>query len=143
MLTVNSSSLLEKVDRQIEWFAAPASKKSEFILACQRGYTSIFGESRLDCYLGYNYSRLRSMLHSRGKSFLKDSFPDCTGYPRLMGEMTAKAKLKQIENWHKLQQIRLQNTKMIEESFSQRRIVSLAQAAAGKYHTDAISLANI
>jgi dTDP-4-amino-4,6-dideoxygalactose transaminase len=118
MLTVNSNTLLEKVDRQIERFAAPASVKSEFILACWRQAHHIFGESRLDCFLGYNYSRLRSMLHFRGKSFLKDSFPDCTGYPRLMGEITAKAKLKQLENWHKLHQFRLQNTAMIEESFT-------------------------
>lgn len=118
MLTVNSNSLLEKVDCQIERFAAPASKKSEFIQACQRAAHSIFGESRLDCYLGYNYSRLRSMLHFRGKSFLKAGFPDCTGYPRLMGEMTAKVKLKQIESRHKLEQIRSQNITMIEESFS-------------------------
>ena len=32
--------------------------------------------------------------------------------------MTAKAGLKQLENWHRLRQIRLQNTAMIEESFS-------------------------
>ena len=118
MLTVNSSSLLEKVDRQIERFAAPASQKSEFILSSLRRAYHPFSQSRLDCYLGYNYSRLRSMLHFRGKSFLKNGFPSCTGYPRLMGEMTAKAKLKQIESWPKLRQIRLQNTAMIEDAFS-------------------------
>jgi dTDP-4-amino-4,6-dideoxygalactose transaminase len=32
--------------------------------------------------------------------------------------MKAKAGLKQLENWPKLQQIRLKNTAMIEESFS-------------------------
>jgi len=118
MLTVNSSALLDKVDRQIERFASPASKKSEFILRClQRAYHPL-SQSRLDCYLGYNYSRLRSMLHFSGKSFLKDDFPPLPGYPRLMGEMTAKAKLKQIENWPKLRQIRLQNTAMIEQYFS-------------------------
>ncbi len=118
MLTVNSSGLLEKVDRQIERFAAPASEKSEFILSCFRRAYHPFSQSRLDCYLGYNYSRLRSMLCFRGKSFLKSGFPDCAGYPRLAGETKAKAGLKQIESWPKLQQIRRQNTAMIEESFS-------------------------
>lgn len=77
MLTVNSSGLLEKVDRQIKRFAAPASKKSEFIIVSLRRAYHPFSQSRLDCYLGYNYSRLRSMLHFRGKSFLKNSFPEC------------------------------------------------------------------
>jgi perosamine synthetase len=118
MLTVNSSGLLEKVDRQIERFAAPASKKSDFLLACLRRAYHPFSQSRLDCFLGYNYSRLRSMLRFRGKSFLKEGFPACEGYVRLAGEMKAKAALKQLQNWPKLQQIRLQNTAMIEESFS-------------------------
>ncbi|MGD0572046.1 MAG: DegT/DnrJ/EryC1/StrS family aminotransferase [Sedimentisphaerales bacterium] len=122
MLTVNSSGLLEKVDRQIERFAAPASEKSEFIMACLRRAYHPFSQSRLDCYLGYNYSRLRSMLRFRGKSFLKDGFPECAGYPRLAGETKAKTRLKQIESWPKLQQIRRQNTAMIEESFSKAGI---------------------
>ena len=118
MLTVNSNGLLEKVDRQIERFAAPASKKSDFILACLRRAYHPFSQSRLDCYLGYQYSRLRGALHFRGKSFLKNGIPACEGYVRLAGEMKAKEALKQLENWPKLHQIRLQNTAMIEESFS-------------------------
>jgi len=118
MLTVNSSRLLEKVDRQIERFAAPASKKSEFILACLRRAYHPFSQSRLDCYLGYQYSRLRSLLRFRGTSLLKAGFPSCEGYALLSGEMKAKAKLKQLENWPKLQHTRLQNTQMIEEYFT-------------------------
>ncbi|MGA2071158.1 MAG: DegT/DnrJ/EryC1/StrS family aminotransferase [Sedimentisphaerales bacterium] len=118
MLTVNSSELLEKVDRQIERFAAPASEKSEFIQACLRRAYHPFSQSRLDCFLGYQYSRLRSMLRFRGKSFLKAGFPSCEGYAQLSGETKAKAGLKQLENWHKLHQLRLQNTAIIEESFS-------------------------
>jgi len=116
MLTVNSSGLLEKVDRQIERFAAPASQKTDFILACLRRAYHPFSQSRLDCYLGYQYSRLRGMLTTG--SLLKDGFPPCEGYVRLAGEIKAKAALKQLENWRKLQQIRLQNTAMIEEHFS-------------------------
>ena len=118
VLTVNSSRLLEKVDRQIERFAAPASKKSDFILACLRRAYHPFSNSRLDCFLGYNYSRLRSMLHSRGKSFLKAGIPSWEGYVRLAGETKAKAALKQLENWPRLHRLRLQNTAMIEEAFS-------------------------
>jgi dTDP-4-amino-4,6-dideoxygalactose transaminase len=118
MLTVNSSELLEKVDRQIERLAAPASKKSDFILSCLRRAYHPFSQSRLDCYLGYQYSRLRSFLNTKEISFLKTGFPPLLGFPRLSGEMKAKAGLTQLENWHKLHQIRLQNTQMIEESFS-------------------------
>jgi dTDP-4-amino-4,6-dideoxygalactose transaminase len=122
MLTVNSSELLEKVDRQIERFAAPASQKSELITSCFKRAYHPFSQSRLDCYLGYQYSRLRGMLHFKGKSFLKDGFPSCEGYPRLAGDIKAKAGLKQIESWPKLRQIRLQNTAMIEQYFSDAMI---------------------
>ena len=118
VLTVNSNGLLEKVDRQIERFAAPASQKTDFILACLRRAYHPFSQSRLDCYLGYQYSRLCGMLHLGGISFLKKGFPSCEGYVRLAGEIKAKEALKQLENWHKLHQIRLQNTAMLEESFS-------------------------
>jgi dTDP-4-amino-4,6-dideoxygalactose transaminase len=118
ILTVNSSGLLEKVDRQIERFAAPASVKSDIILSCWLRAYHLFAQSRLDCFLGYQYSRLRHKLTIGEISFLKAGFPALAGYPRLAGEMKAKAGLKQLENWHKLQQIRLQNTAMIEESFS-------------------------
>jgi len=118
MLTVNSNRLLEKVDRQIERFAAPASKKSDIILACLRRAYHPFSQSRLDCYLGYNYSRLRGMLRFREISFLKAGFPALPGYPRLAGKMKAKAGLKQLQNWREIKQLRLQNTAMIEQSFS-------------------------
>jgi dTDP-4-amino-4,6-dideoxygalactose transaminase len=118
VLTVNSIALLEKVDRLIEQHAKPASVKSDCIHACLGFIYKPLSQSRLDCFLGYNYSRLRGLLRPKGKSFLKDDFPDFAGYPRLMGEMTAKAKLRQLQNWHKLHQLRLQNTQMIEESFT-------------------------
>jgi perosamine synthetase len=117
MLTVNSSRLLEKVDRQIERLAAPTSEKSEFINALFRRAYHPFSDSRLDCYLGYNYSRLRGMFF-RKNSFLKGAFPPLSGYPRLAPETKAKAGLKQLENWPKLRQLRLQNTAMIEQYFS-------------------------
>jgi perosamine synthetase len=118
MLTVNSKALLEKVDRQIERFAAPASVKSDIIGSCWLRAYRLFSQSRLDCYLGYNYSRLRHRLSFGEISFLKGGFTPLPGYPRLAGEMKAKAGLTQLENWHKLHQIRLKNTAMIEESFT-------------------------
>jgi dTDP-4-amino-4,6-dideoxygalactose transaminase len=117
MLTVNSSELLEKVDRQIKLLALPTSTKSEFIPAWLRQAYHPFSQSRLDCFLGYNYSRLRGLLQSRGTSFLKNDWPALPGFPRLSGEMKAKEGLKKLENWRKLQQTRLQNTAMIEDTF--------------------------
>jgi perosamine synthetase len=118
LLTVNSNKLLGKVDSQIERFASPASKKSDIISAGWRWAHNFLDQSRLDCCLGYHYARLHDMLNSRKYSLLKDGFPPLQGYPRLAGEMKAKADLKQLENWPKLKQIRLQNTAMIEEYFS-------------------------
>jgi perosamine synthetase len=117
MLTVNSSELLEKVDRQIEQLAIPTSTKSELCPAFLRMLYHPFSQSRLDCFLGYNYSRLRGLLQSRGTSFLKNDWPALPGFPRLSGEMKAKEGLKKLENWRKLQQTRLQNTAMIEDTF--------------------------
>jgi perosamine synthetase len=118
MLTVNSKQMLDEVDKQIEMSAAAASKKSELILACQRRIYPLLGNSRLECYLRYYYSRLRNMLVNKQVSLLKGTFPPYQGFARLAGEMTAKVGLKQLEKWHKNRQIRLHNTMMIEEYFN-------------------------
>lgn len=119
MLTVSSKQLLYKVDQQIEQSAVAASKKSELVLACQRRAYSILGRARLEAYLRYHYSRLRNMRLTKGNSLLKGSFHFYPGYIRLAGELAAKAGVKQIESWPRLQQIRQQNTAMIEEYFSE------------------------
>ncbi|MBA7696965.1 hypothetical protein ES703_105623 [subsurface metagenome] len=49
---------------------------------------------------------------------LKSGFCLYRGYVRLAGKMTAKAGLKQLENWPRLKQLRRENTKMIEEHLS-------------------------
>jgi dTDP-4-amino-4,6-dideoxygalactose transaminase len=118
MLTVNSKEMLDKVDQQIRASAAHASLKSEIILACQRCAYHLLGQSKLECFLRYNYSRLRNRLITKGLSLLEGDFPPYQGYPKLAGEMTAKTGLNRLENWHKLRQIRLHNTAMIEEYFS-------------------------
>jgi perosamine synthetase len=118
MLTVNSKELLEKVDRQIELLAQPTSTQSELLPALWHSLYRPFHHTRIDCFLGYQYSRLRGLLHSGGRSFLKDGFPPLPGFPRLSGEMKAKAGLTQLENQQRLQQIRLENTAMIEKYFS-------------------------
>jgi perosamine synthetase len=117
ILTVNSNDLLEKVDRQIELLAQPTPTEYELLPAFLKMLYHPFHHSRLDCFLGYNYSRLRGLLHSGGRSFLKDGFSPLAGFPRLSGEMKAKAGLRQLANQHKFQQVRLENTAMIENAF--------------------------
>jgi perosamine synthetase len=120
ILTINSDELPEKVDRQIELLAQPTSAKSELLPAFLRMLYHPFHQSRLDCFLGYNYSRLRGLLKPKGKSLLKNNWPPpLPDFPRLSGEIKAKAGLKQLANHLKLQQIRLENTAMIEKYFSE------------------------
>jgi perosamine synthetase len=118
MLTVNSRDLLEKVDRQIEILAAPAFGKSDVISAWLKRIYKPISQSRLDCYLGYNYSRLRHKLIRGEVSFLKDGFPPLPGYPKLSGEMKAKEGLEKLENRPKSRQLQLQNIAMLEEYFN-------------------------
>lgn len=118
MLTVNSKKLLDEVDRQVENWTLPALAKSELILECERRVYSILGGSQLENYLRYAYSKLRNMGLVKG-SFKRDTkFCLYRGYVRFVGEMTAKAGLKQLANWPKLKQLRRQDTGMIEEYFS-------------------------
>ena len=85
MLTVNSRQLLDKVDRQIEASAAPASIKSELVLACQRRVFAILSRTKLECHLRYSYSRLRNMLLTKRISLLKDNFFLILDMPDLPG----------------------------------------------------------
>jgi len=128
MLTVNSNELLDKVDEQIKMLAQPTSTQSELLPAFLKTLYQPFHQSRLDCFLGYNYSRLRGILKQKGSSFLPRRFasqkrssggvwPPLPGFPRLSGEMKAKAELKQLQNHNRLQQVRLDNTAMIEDAF--------------------------
>jgi len=117
MLTVNAKELLDEVDRQIGELALPASTKSELILECERRVYPIQGRSKLKAYLWFIYNKLRDMIGVKVSSKLKSEF--CLrGYVRLVGKMTAKAGLRQLENWPKLKQLRRENTKMIEEHLS-------------------------
>jgi perosamine synthetase len=118
MLTVNSSRLLDIVDRQIEKSAMPASTGSELILACQRQAYSILAKTRLACYLRHHYSKLRDLRSSSGTSMPKGNFHLYPGYVRLAGQLTARAGAKQIANWPRLRQLRRQNTATIEEYFN-------------------------
>jgi dTDP-4-amino-4,6-dideoxygalactose transaminase len=115
MLTVNSNRLLDNIDCQIEKSAITASTGSELLLACQRPAYSILGKTRLACYLRHHYSKLRDLRLSSGTFLPKGNFNFYPGYIRLAGRLTAKAGTKQIANWPRLQQLRRQNTAMIEE----------------------------
>jgi len=122
MLTVNSRKLLDQVDRQIEELALPAPRKSELILECQRRVYSILGGSQLQGHLRYTYGKLRDIGIIKGSFKLEGNFRLYRGYVRFAGEMTAKAGLKQLENWPKLKRLRRENTEMIEEYFSKARL---------------------
>jgi perosamine synthetase len=117
LLTVNSDALLEKVDDKIKQLASPAARKSELIWTYLKKAYSPLHQSRLDCFLGYNYSRLRGILNHTNKSFLKNGFPPLSGYIRPADEMKAKAGLQKLENLPRLRQTRLENMAMIEEYF--------------------------
>jgi dTDP-4-amino-4,6-dideoxygalactose transaminase len=119
MLTVNSNELLDKIDEQIKLLARPTSTQSELLPALWHSLYRPFHHTRIDCFLGYQYSRLRGLIHSGGRSFLKDGFSALAGFPRLSGEMKAKAGLTQLQNQQKIQQVRLENTAMIERYFSE------------------------
>jgi perosamine synthetase len=116
MLTVNSRQLLDRVDQEIERMATLPTATGELILECQRRFSPIFGGSKLEIYLRHSYAEFRNTRFN--KEFPQLDFHLYPGYIKLAGEMTAKAGLKQIRNWPKLQRLRLQNTQMIEEYFN-------------------------
>jgi dTDP-4-amino-4,6-dideoxygalactose transaminase len=118
MLTVNSQSLLDEVDRQTERLALPASAKSELLLECDRRVYSFLDGLILKRHTRYVYNKLRNVNLVGGFLLPKDGFCLYRGYVRLAGKMTAKAGLKQLANWPSLKQLRRENTKMIEERLS-------------------------
>ena len=118
MFTVNSKELFDEADRQTKRLALNALPKSEFVLECQRRMYSFLSGSPLERYLRYTYGKLRDVGIIKEAFELKSKFCLYKGYVRFIGEMTAKAGLKQLKNWPKLQHLRRQNTEMIEEHFS-------------------------
>jgi perosamine synthetase len=118
MLTVNSEEILRETNRLIKEQALRASIKSELILECERRLYPMLGSSRLKSYLQNKCKKLRNMSLCRCSSNSDTEFRFYRGYVRLAGTMTAKAGLKQLENWPKLMQLRRKNTEMIEEHLS-------------------------
>jgi len=118
ILTVNSKELLDEVNRQIEKLALLASIKSELILECQRRIYSIFFKPKYEGWLRHFYFKLRGAGLVEGSFKLDCDFNLFRGYVKIAGETTAKAGLKQLENWPKLKRLRRENTEMIEEYFS-------------------------
>lgn len=114
MLTVNSKELLDEVDRQIEELALPALTKSELILECERRLYPVIRRSRLGGHLLYRCNKF----HGKGCFNPGSEFSLYRGYIRLAGKMTARAGLKQLEDWPKFKQLRQENTEMIEEHLS-------------------------
>jgi dTDP-4-amino-4,6-dideoxygalactose transaminase len=114
MLTVNTKTLLDEVDRQIEELALPASRKSEWILECERRMYQILGRTKLRRYLLYMYNKFSG----KGPFMAGSEFCLYRGYVRLGGEMTVRAGLKKLRNWPKLMQLRRENTEMTKEHLS-------------------------
>ena len=118
MLTVNSRQMLNRIDELIKEVALPPSMKSELILEFERRVYPILGNSQFKKYVVYACNKLRNINFVRSSSQPQTEFCFYPGYIRLMGELTAKAGLKQIKNWPKLMQLRRDNTKMIEQYLS-------------------------
>jgi perosamine synthetase len=123
ILTVNSEQLLSEVDKQIEMWAMPADTKSECILSLQRFVYNLVGNSRIQNHLRYAFRKLRDLDLVKGSFELNGNFELYKGYVRFMGEITAKAGLKKLANWHKLQQLRRQNCYMIEQHLKRAGLV--------------------
>lgn len=115
MLTVNSKELLDKADQQTGELALSASTKSELLLEFERRIYPILGGSRLKRYVRYVCNKLRNTRIIKGSSKLQKEFCLYPGYIRLVGKMTARAGLKQLESWTRLKRLRCENVKMIEE----------------------------
>jgi perosamine synthetase len=119
ILTVNSKELLDEVDRQIEALALPASTKSELILECERQVYPFISRSRFGSYLLNKCNKF----HGKGCFNPGSKFFLYRGYIRLAGKMTARAGLKQLEDWPNLNQLRRENSEIIEEHLSQAGVV--------------------
>ncbi|HIJ70830.1 MAG TPA: hypothetical protein HPP87_05635 [Planctomycetes bacterium] len=118
ILTINSEELLDEVDRQTANLASPAIVKSELILECQRQVYSFLNSLKLERHLRCIIGQLRKVGIIKEAFEFENNFYLYQGYVRLLGKMTARAGLKQIENWSRLQEVRRQNTGLIEEYFS-------------------------
>ncbi|MFC1677030.1 DegT/DnrJ/EryC1/StrS family aminotransferase [Planctomycetota bacterium] len=115
MLSVNSSDLLDKVDAQIELLASLASIKSELILRCQRTVYSFLRGSKVEGGIRKIYSKLRDKGFIKGLFKIEKTFELYPGYIRRMGEITAKAGLKQLKIWPELKKQRQKNVEIIED----------------------------
>jgi dTDP-4-amino-4,6-dideoxygalactose transaminase len=117
MLTVNSDELLQKVDKQIDEVSQEMSLKDDMALACQRIIYSKLRVLGLDYIIRLLYSKLRDKGLIKGTLAFDNGFSFYPGYIRLAGSLMSKAGLKQLQNWPKMQQVRRENAKLIEESF--------------------------
>jgi len=114
MLTVNSRSLLRKVDACLEELALPERLLPELFIAWQRKVYKWFVKTGREAMLTHLYPQLRDSGIVGGALPHTGEFHLRPGYLRLAGERTCLAGLKQLEAWPRIQRKRRENTKRIE-----------------------------
>lgn len=117
MVTVNSTALLEEIDKHIANLALPMSGISDLILCFQRQLYFAFAGTRYASYLKSAYCRLREKGLASGSFKLGCDFSLFPGYIRLAGNRMSAAGLKQLKNWPENQKLRRHNTELIKQAF--------------------------
>ncbi|NLH18342.1 MAG: DegT/DnrJ/EryC1/StrS aminotransferase family protein, partial [Phycisphaerae bacterium] len=118
MLTVNSASLLARVEEEITRWAVPLSRADDWKLECQRRIHSLLKAFGLE-------TRARNHWHWFGSGDVPEELQDLTDafllYPGCIqpaGERMSAAGLSRLKDWPRIQQIRRDNVALICEAFA-------------------------
>lgn len=118
MLTINSASLLARVEEEIARWAVPQSWTDDWKLACQRRIHSFVNAVGLE-------TRARNRWHWFGSGGVPEELQDLTDafllYPgcvQLAGQRMSAAGLARLKQWPQLQRLRRDNVAMIQDAFT-------------------------